>query len=173
MLRQVKGKYDASSNSSSSVEIPTQYSSGWEKFRIMTLDGIRYARGSNFGPFVFLKASSALLWGAHDVLNVSFSEESEQINGEAERSVRLGILFFCSSFGYLLGPLFIEPFSDISDNRSLFVACLTGFAIITMGCLGIAYCKAFLFTVCFSIVKAIGVIIVWIYSSLILQVSDA
>ena len=47
----------------------------------MTLDGIRYARDSYFGPLVFLKASSALLFVATDVLNVSFSEED---NGEAK-----------------------------------------------------------------------------------------
>jgi hypothetical protein len=56
----------------------------------MSKELLQFLFTCGFGALIFLKASGNIIWGAADVLNVSFSH----IDGdEAESSRRLGILY--------------------------------------------------------------------------------
>ncbi len=79
-------------------------------FASMSKEGMNYLRSQTWGAFVLLKFSAALIYGASDILNVSFSEQTK--NGEADAegsSQRLGILFAFVGIGCFLGPVIAEP----------------------------------------------------------------
>jgi len=135
----------------------------------MTGDGIHYLRQSFFGPLVFLKASGALLYGASDILNVSFSQQE---NDEKGSSIRLGVLFACMGAGCFFAPLIAERFTDMKNMRSLQIACIVGYALITFGMAGMGYYPDFVVICLFTMLRSSGSSIMWINSSILLQVRD-
>ena len=56
----------------------------------MSNEFIQFLLSCGFGALIFLKGSGSMIWGAADVLNVSFSHVDDD---EAESSRRLGILY--------------------------------------------------------------------------------
>ena len=146
------------------------YESVWEQVRGMTVDGARYIRGSSFGGIVFLKASAAILFGASDVLNVSFSERG----GMDKSSERLGVLFALSGVGCMMGPLLVDQIRGPKPSPNfLQVACIGSLMGITAGYLGMGLTHQFGYTCLFSGIRAMGSSVLWIDSSLILQVGCA
>ena len=83
----------------------------------MVIGGAKYIQSSKFWPLVFLKVSAAVVFGASDVLNVSFSEQAH--SNEAEDSRRLGALFFCVGFGCLIGPLISDHFTNMKNMYTM------------------------------------------------------
>lgn len=135
----------------------------------MQKDLIQYLWCSGFGPLVFLKASGCLIWGFADVLNVSFSNVE---NEEAESSRRMGILYSSVGVGCLIGPLLAN--TTIVDGRkpsTLQLAILFGLAMATMGWLGVASNTSSFKLICiFTMVRATGSALVWLFSTLLMQV---
>jgi len=161
-MYQVGGSWDASEAN----EID-ESKSHLNNFLSMWADGINYIRSSAFGPIVFIKTSGAIIWGAFDVLNVAFSE----IPGDTqESSERLGIIFSYVGVGCIVGPLFCDNCLDLKKPESLQLLCIASLGIVTISCFGLSYFTSF-FSICFfTAIRSFGSSILWIYSSLILQV---
>ena len=138
----------------------------WEKSKSMAVDGAVYLRSSFFGSLVLLKFSAAWVYGAIDILEVSFSERGD----EEANSVRLGLLFAFSGVGCLLGTLLTEYCTDMSDPRSLQRACVWSFLFMALSFLGMGIVPAFAGPCIFTIVNSASSTLLWIASDLLLQV---
>ena len=108
-------------------------------FTSMTKEGVAYLSSQPWGAFVFLKFSATLIYGASDILNVSFSEQRENDALDMEgSSQRLGILFAFVGVGCFLGPVIAEPFSHMDNVSSLERACLVSYLFMALGCYGMS-----------------------------------
>ncbi|KAL7464053.1 hypothetical protein ACHAXS_006762 [Conticribra weissflogii] len=143
-------------------------------FHTMTIQGITYLRSKPWGPFVFLKFCAALIYGAADVLNVSFSErgstddQDDTLLGESG-SQRLGILFGFVGIGCFVGPIVADPFTDMDRSESLERMCWISFLSMAVGCYGLSRVESFGWVCVMTSVRSAGSSIVWIDSSLLLQ----
>lgn len=146
--------------------------SPWDKAKRMINDGVTYITGVNFWPLIFLKFSAAFVYGGSDVLNVSFSEQDSGPGDEARNSERLGFLFCSVGVGCFIGPLICDHFTNMDSYKSILSACVVAFFFMGSGCFGMAYFTSFGLTALFTSVRAAGSSIQWIYSSLLLQVSE-
>jgi len=133
----------------------------------MTKEGISYLVSQSWGAFALLKFFAALIYGAGDVLNVSFSEQGEGSSDSSSR--RLGILFAVVGVGCVLGPIIIEPCTHMDKLSSLERACLISYFLMALGCYGLWQFDEFILICIFSAVRSAGSNIVWVYSSLLLQ----
>lgn len=141
-----------------------EYSSVWNQMVGMTIEGYKYVGDNFWGSLVLMKASVALIYGAADVLNVSFAER-----GEGDPSVKLGILFAMTGVGCLVGPLLSDCFTSMSDVKSLQLASIWSIAFGTLGCLGVGFFPSFVFNCLFSMLRSGGFSAAWINSSVLLQ----
>jgi hypothetical protein len=156
-MSQVGGRWSVSS------EEP--YESPWMQMSGMVTKGVSYTTTSFFGALVLLKFSSALLFGAIDVLNVSFSERGS----DEGRSVRLGILFAIPGIGCLIGPIIANRFTNMRKPKSIQLVCVYSFALNAFGLLMMGIFRQFWLIGLFTGIRAMGSAIVWINSSLLLQ----
>lgn len=147
----------------------------------MTVGGANYIRKSSFWPIVLIKASSSLIYGGADVLNVSFSENvqtndtttdnNNYFDEEAIHSRRLGLLFSGVGLGCLIGPFLADPFIKMKHPHTLLDACILAFLAQAIGCLGMGYFKeSFYCTVIYTSIRSAGSMNAWMYSSLLLQI---
>jgi hypothetical protein len=140
----------------------------------MTVNGFKYLKSQPWGAFVFLKGCAGLIYGTADILNVAFSERGEDNDNNVNldgSSGRLGILFGSVGVGCLIGPIISEKFTDMENASSLEGACLISYLLMAIGYYGLARVEGFVSVCIFTSVRAAGSSIVWIYSSLLLQVS--
>ena len=159
------GKWDASTTNIDNSISPVKL------LRDMVIGGTKYIQSCKFWPLVFLKVSSAIIFGASDVLNVSFSEEAHDGSNEAENSRRLGVLFCCVGIGCFIGPLISDRYTSMKNMYSILNGCIISYAIQGLGWLGIGYIAPFPFIGLFTAVRSVGSSVNWIYSTLLLQVS--
>ena len=153
---------------------PTIFSSHfWARMVSTTKDGWSYLQSNpSWAPFVLLKFCAALVYGASDVLNVSFSERGVDGGKGSER--RLGILFGFVGIGCLVGPLLVDPWTKMDDSASIYLACVLSFAVMALGNFGIGISARSFTVVCaFTVLRAAGSSVAWINSELLLQVSPA
>lgn len=156
-MSRVGGKWNVASNKA--FETPVS------RIRGMIWDGIHYLRSSSFGLLVFLKASTDLIGGAIDVLNVSLSER-----GKPElRATRLGVLFASIGVGCILGPIISDRFAEMEDPKTMQRFCLYGFVVVSLGCFAMGMVNQFDLICFFSAVRSMGASVVWVNSSLLLQ----
>ena len=152
----------------------TQWISLTEATKMMT-DGFAYLRSKSWGALVFLKFCACLVYGSADVLNVAFSEK-RYTNGDSNdadldgSSGRLGILFASVGVGCFVGPVVIEKVTDVENTSSLEAACVVSYLLLGLGYFGMAGIDSFLSLCIFNALRAAGSSIIWIYSSLLLQV---
>lgn len=166
----VKGSFNVSErevdkNNESSSDTPSE-TSPWS----MLLEGYQYLKGSYFAALVLLKGTAALGFGACDILNVAFSEQSEgddHILVSANR--KLGILFSLVGAGCLLGPLSAEPWVHVERPQTLQVSCILGFGLSAIGYFGWASIHHFWSICLFTLLRAAGSSNIWIHSTLLLQ----
>ena len=143
----------------------------WQKGYSMIIDGIYYLRSQFFGPLIFLKFSSAILYGSLTVILVSISEmySVDENGGKEDASTLLGILLACTGLGSFLGTAITDWFTDVKNARSLQLGCIWGFL-----CMGLAYLIMGIFLsftmvcICSSLIY-MGLIIIWNQSDLIFQ----
>ena len=145
--------------------------SAWDKAKRMVRDGATYITSINFWPLIFLQFSAALVYGGSDVLNVSFSERDAGLNDEARNSERLGFLFCAAGIGCFIGPIISDHFTNMDSYLSILSACVLSFFLMGAGWFGVSCFESFELTAFFTVVRASGSSIQWIYSSLLLQVS--
>jgi len=134
----------------------------------MTIEGIRYMLSSPYGAIVWIKFSGALMFGASDVMNAAFAEVDDELQSE-----RLGILFACVGIGALLGPLVSDPCVNMERLVTVQRLCVASFGVVAVGYIGIGASQT-LPWLCFStVIRASGMAVSWIDSTLLIQVSDA
>lgn len=139
----------------------------WSQFIRMTREGISYLSSSDFGAFVFLKCSAALIFGSADVLNAAFSQ---QLGSDSRGSSELlGLLFAFVGVGCIIGPLIVDPMTDMKSPLSLVRACVVSLFLIGVGYLGMASFAPVASLCLFTIIRAAGSAVAWVDSSLILQ----
>eukprot|EP00581_Thalassiosira_minuscula_P014752 CAMPEP_0183721264 /NCGR_PEP_ID=MMETSP0737-20130205/13593_1 /TAXON_ID=385413 /ORGANISM="Thalassiosira miniscula, Strain CCMP1093" /LENGTH=530 /DNA_ID=CAMNT_0025951243 /DNA_START=101 /DNA_END=1693 /DNA_ORIENTATION=+ len=145
------------------------------QFFSMTMDGIKYLKSKPWGPFVLFKLCAALIFGAADVLNVSFSERGDdgEMDAMEGSSQRLGLLFAFVGVGCFIGPIIVEKYTHMDQAGSLERACVGSFFLMAVGCWGLSQVKRFLWVCIFTSLRSAGSSIVWINSSLLLQKSAA
>jgi predicted MFS family arabinose efflux permease len=159
-MYQVKGNFCV-------LETTQSYTSPWSQIICMTRDGYIYLGGQIWGSLVLMKASSALIYGASDVLNVSFSERNDDSSLVPE--VKLGILFAMTGAGCILGPLLSDCYTSMSDYKSLQVSFLVCLLAQSTGCLGVGFLPGFHSTCFFSLIRSAGSNASWTTSSVLLQ----
>ena len=126
-----------------------------------------YLSTCGFGMLVFMKASGTVTWGSEDVLNVLLTMVPDD---EEESSRRLGILYSCQGVGSLLGPILANTFIiDGNSPHTMQFACISAFAVVIMGWVGIANSPNFKLVCFFTFVRCLGGSIIWINSTLLLQ----
>lgn len=131
-LWRIGGTWNASSPDSAANQA---HENSWEALRAMTVEGVSYLRSSPCGAFVFLKTSGAVIYGACDVLNVSFSEaDYSRFNSpEMTSGEKLGMLFASTGTGCILGPVIADRITRMDIPASLQKACICGMAIASFG----------------------------------------
>jgi MFS family permease len=121
------------------------------------------------GACALLKGSSSLIYGAVDVLNVSFSARGSELD-PSRTSLKLGSLFACVGVGCVLGSIITDALSDLSRPRMIARLCVASFACLSVAMFWMAATPDIFESLCLStVVRAIGSAIVWINSSLLIQ----
>eukprot|EP00934_Nitzschia_sp_Nitz4_P007496 Nitzschia sp. Nitz4//scaffold66_size103028//80219//81667//NITZ4_004509-RA/size103028-processed-gene-0.13-mRNA-1//1//CDS//3329556383//7486//frame0 len=141
----------------------------WENFRGMAVDGVKYLWSSYFGALVLLKGTSALAYGACDVLMVALAEEAGESIDERSNGRRIGILFSLVGLGCLIGPLLADPYIHAERPQTVQVSCVLAFGISAFGYLGWAQFQNFGLVCLFALIRAAGSSNIWIHSTILLQ----
>ncbi len=164
----VKGSFKVSEKTE---EVPNATrDNAWQNFCSMVVDGVQYLKGSYFGTPVLLKGTAALGFGACDILNVAFSEQTDEGDDPLASSNRkLGILFSLVGVGCLLGPLVSEPWLHVERPGTLQVSCIIGFGLSSIGYFGWASMHQFWSICTFAVIRSAGSSNIWIHSTLLLQ----
>jgi hypothetical protein len=160
----VGGKWNVAKEESISIANPLQLIIA---YKVLTYEGIQYLSKCSFAIFVTLKSTGAVTFGCSDVLNVRLSHKADD---EARDSTRLGVLFAMFGLGCLIGPLISDRFVSMKRPRSILGACVIAFAVLSMGFAGIGLSRSF-HSVCIStVIRGCGSSVLWINSTLLLQV---
>lgn len=158
LMWMVDGDWDAATTEEY-TEAPLEY------IRSMLVDGTQYLWKSHFGGLVLIKATASLIYGGFDVLNVAFAERGS-IEG---RPFRLGLLFAFSGIGCLLGPLLVDPYTEVSRPQTLQLTCVGSFVFLTLGSVVLGFASSFWIVCIFTIFRAAGSSVLWINSSILIQ----
>jgi MFS family permease len=147
---------------------------GWFEF----LDGLKYLRHERFILGVSLaKAGGALVWGAINVLEVTFAEEVFTLNlgrtGEALRltdvgAATLGAIYFVTGVGTGLGPIFMRRWLGDRPPR-LMLGISIGFVLMTIGIFGLGVSPTFEWYLLMTLVRTVGTGALWVFSAALLQ----
>lgn len=117
-----------------------------------------YLKNNESALYLLIKGCGALLFGAADVLNVTFS----QVEGVMD-SQRLGWLFTAIGAGCLVGPL-VMP-----EGRSYLAACIASYFVLGLGYGLIGWSNEFWLKCLWTAVKSAGSAVLWVDSSILLQ----
>lgn len=140
------------------------------KLQTMVAEGVEYLSSSYFGALIFLKGTSALGYGACDILNVAFSEQANTSpSNTMTDNARLGILFSLAGIGCLVGPLAMDSYILVERPKTLQASCVFAFGISCLGYVAWTIFPSFEAVAVFSILRAAGSSIIWIHSNLLLQ----
>mmetsp|Transcript_2402 Transcript_2402/g.3513 ORF Transcript_2402/g.3513 Transcript_2402/m.3513 type:complete len:467 (+) Transcript_2402:100-1500(+) len=146
-------------------ETTKNYETVVDQIKGMTMDATRYLRSTFFGLLVFVKTGGALVFGAFDVLNVSYSERDPEYNS----STRLGMLFGTVGVGCLIGPLVSDNFTEMKRPETLQFSCIISFVFMSVGGFGFWLFRPFFLICLFTAIRAAGSSILWIDSTILLQ----
>ena len=134
----------------------------------MTRYGAEYIWSSSLLPLVLIKASGGIVFGAADPLNVKFAHVEGDSSNDGKR---LGMIYASLGLACLVGPLIADPLTDMKRPQTLMTACMIGLLFVTVSFAGWALIDSLFFVCFFTIVRGLGSSILWINSSLLIQVS--
>lgn len=147
---------------------------GWLNF----LDGFRYLWRE---PFILgialVKAGGSLVWGAINVLEISYANDVFPLNAPAltetlrlqdNGTATLGIIYVVSGLGTGLGPVFMRRWLGDRPTR-LMVGITLGFFLMSTGITGIALAPTLSLLLLASAVRTVGSGTVWVFSAAFLQ----
>lgn len=149
---------------------------GWLDF----LEGFRYLWHHSFLMVIALvKAAGSLVWGAINVLEVTYAESiysfNETIFGrlvsvEDGETATLGIIYVVTGLGTGLGPLVMRRRLGDTPPR-LFLGITIGFIFTATGIAGLAFASNFPLFLLATFVRTIGTGTIWVFSAVLLQLS--
>lgn len=133
------------------------------------IDGLRYLW---FRPhtmvLTFVKAVSALSFGAIDLVQVDFAENIFPTG--ADSSGTLGLLYTAIGIGTGLGPLIAKHYSG-ENSGAMRWAMTAAFGMSVVGFMGVAWSPTLNILLIATVIRAAGSGISWVYSSALLQMS--
>jgi MFS family permease len=129
--------------------------------RDMMSELFAYLWSSDVGAYVCIKGSAALLFGASDVLDVSFSE----VDGVLD-SQRLGWMFAGKGIGCLVGPILVP------EGRSYIFWCILSYGILGAGYGLIGLSNQYWMKCLFNVFRAAGTAILWVDSEILIQTTS-
>lgn len=133
------------------------------------IDGLRYLW---YRPHVlvltFVKAASALSFGAIDVVQVEFAENIFPIGGNS--SATLGLIYTAIGIGTGLAPLIAKQYTD-ENSKAMRAAITAAFALSVFGFLGVAWSPNLPVLLLMSMFRSAGSGISWVFSSALLQMT--
>lgn len=149
----------------------------------MTMESVSYSfcqSTSSLSKIIWFKPMSSLIYGAGDVMNVYISKQwsnnspyGSNKNDDKNSQMLLGMILMCVSIGCTIGPWFMDLYVIHSDQlKSVHRGCLYGFICLAIGWTGVGLtCNVSFPLICFfSLIRAAGADIMWVYSSMLLQV---
>lgn len=148
---------------------------GWFDF----VDGLRYLRGEPFILAIALvKGAGSLVWGAINVLEVSFTEQIFPVlqvgfDGQIftigeDGSATLGIVYAITGIGTGFGPLLLRRWLGDEPVR-LRWAITIGFWVLALGILSLAAAPTFPLFGLATLLRTIGSGSIWVFSAALLQ----
>lgn len=147
---------------------------GWLNF----LDGLRYLRHEPFILGISLaKAGGALVWGAINVLEVTFAEEvfslnlgrmGELLNITDVGAATLGAIYFVTGLGTGFGPIIMRRLLGDVQSRLLYGITL-GFVLLAVGVFGLGVSPTFPWYLFTTVVRTVGTGVLWVFSAALLQ----
>lgn len=137
---------------------------GWLAF----VDGLRYLRGA---PFILalslVKGGGSLVWGAVNVLEVSFAEQVFPLGG-SNSTATLGIIYTISGIGTGLGPLLLRRI--FGDNPIRMRRAISwGFGLLTLGLFVLSLAPTLPIFVFGTLIRTVGSGTLWVFSAALLQ----
>ncbi len=137
---------------------------GWLAF----IDGLRYLRGA---PFILalslVKGGGSLVWGAVNVLEVSFAEQVFPLGG-SNSTATLGIIYTISGIGTGLGPLLLRRI--FGDNPIRMRRAISwGFGLLTLGLFVLSRAPTLPVFVFGTLIRTVGSGTLWVFSAALLQ----
>jgi MFS family permease len=138
-------------------------SGGWLDF----LDGLRYLRGESFILIISLvKGAGSFVWGAINVLEVTFAEKIFPIEGNV--AATLTLVYALSGVGTGIGPLLLRRwFGD--EPVQLRRAIVVGFVSMTAGIFIVSLAPNIVWFAVGTLVRTLGTGTVWVFSAALLQ----
>lgn len=149
-----------------SVSPPDSNNEGAESsYCSMMVSGFNYIWNGSVFPFVFIKATGMLLYGAVEVIAVAFSEQN---SGPNESSQRLGIIYTSYGLGCVFGPFVSNLCTDIERPRTLMLASAASFGLIAFSWGGLALIDSFVGICILMALSSLGAEILWLDSDLLI-----
>lgn len=177
MLAVGPGQWNVSKQTTNGQEQPNHYTnvSLLNKVIVMMWDGMKYLVSSAWGPLVFFKFSAMLM--TVDVVNVKLASQNGTGDDDDDDSAaffRLGLLFAASGVGSCMGPLVGDRFTTMHQPQTLQVICIISIGITAVACLLMGIPDIPFGWLCaITAIRAMGQGVVWVNSSLLLQILSA
>lgn len=170
VMSRVKGDFNVHETTTKDKEDEDKKGNPVKNVLGMIRELILFLRSCGFASLIFLKATGCLIWGSADVLNVAFAHVE---NDEAESSRRMGLIFSSVGMGCVLGPALANcTIVDGKKPSSLQLAIVIGLLFMTAGWAGVAFNSHSFWKIClFTSVRTVGSAMIWLFSTLLLQVS--
>ena len=131
-----------------------------------------YICSSGLGLLVFLKATDSLIWGPSDVISVEVAtvRNSDGSENQGATAHRMGLYYFFSGFGVLVGPLLANYVSTATQPVSLQRSCVAGIFVAATGWFMASAAPSYQVFLTIQFWSGLGYGTVWAYSSLLLQI---
>ena len=148
---------------------------GWLDF----VDGFRYLwRRPYLLILSLIKATGSLVWGAVNVLEISFAETifpltlfplAALLRIEDGGTATLGIIYVVSGLGTGLGPLFMRRALGSRPPRLILGAAI-GMTLVAVGIWGLGVAPTFGLFLLATFVRTVGSGTMWVFSAVLLQI---
>ena len=152
-----------------------QSQGGWLDF----VDGFRYLWARPYLLILSLiKATGSLVWGAVNVLEVSFADNvfpltlfplAAALRIEDGGTASLGIIYVVSGLGTGLGPLFMRRALGSRPPR-LILGATIGMVLVAAGIWGLGTASTFGLFLLATLVRTVGSGTMWVFSAVLLQI---
>ncbi len=166
-------RYEIRDTSSEHSAPPSRISNLVSRFAF--LDGFRYLWREPFILGIALaKAGGSLVWGAINVLEITYANELFPLSG-AERfgvadpgTATLGLIYVVSGLGTGVGPLFMRRWLGDAPRR-LMLGVSLGFLAMTVGTAWLAIVDGLGPLLMATVARTLGTGTLWVFSSALLQ----
>ncbi len=142
-------------------------------------EGLRYLWGLPFLLTIsFVKAAGSFVWGAINVLEVSYADNVFPLSGTAIThwlsienggTATLGLIYVASGLGTGLGPLLMRRWLGDSTKR-LMVGISTGFFLTATGILALGLVTTLPAFLGATFMRTFGTGTIWVFSAVLLQI---